>query len=93
MKHDDLPERWLSRLETHLVQLGSDRQKLSAYEFQHDLKLAFEDCSFVFLKYAFCLQDEALDELAVFTEHCGYHIFPLEETQVEELVPKVTDSN
>lgn len=93
MKHDDLPKRWLSRLESHLVQLGSDRKQLSAYEFQHDLKIAFGDGSFVFFKYALCLKDETLNELAIFTEHCGYHIFPLEETQVEELIPKWTDSD
>jgi hypothetical protein len=93
MKNEDLPARWISRLEAHLAQTGQDRQRLSAYDFQHDLKLVFEDGSFIFFKYAFCLEDETLKELAVFTEHCGYHVFPLEGTEVEELLPRTMDSN
>ena len=91
MTHDDLPERWANRLQTYLTNLGVTWGKLSAEEFQHHLKLTFEDGSFIFFHDAFYLRDEALKEMAVFTEHCGYHIFPSPGTEVEQLEPKWTD--
>jgi hypothetical protein len=50
--------------------------------------LRFGDGSFALFKYAFYLLDRAQDELAVFTEHCGYHIFNLSCTDVEILESK-----
>ena len=91
MNHDDLPERWASKLQSHLAKLAVNRDRLSAEEFHHHLKLGFEDGSFVFFHYAFYLRDETLKEIAVFTEHCGYHIFPLVGTEVEQLESKWTD--
>ena len=91
MNHDDLPDRWVQKLQGYLAELGVNRGRLSAEEFRHHLKLSFEDGSFVFFHYAFYLRDEALKEIAVFTEHCGYHIFPLLGTEVEQLESKWTD--
>ncbi len=92
MKHDDLPERWTSKLKAYLrEELGVNRDRLSAEEFHHNLKVNFEDGSFVFFHYAFYLLDRELNEIAVFTEHCGYHIFPLSGTHLELLESKWTD--
>jgi hypothetical protein len=45
--------------------------------------MEFPDGSSAFFHYAFYLKDETLGEVAVFTEHCGYHIFPLYDTRLE----------
>ena len=91
MNHKDLPERWENRLQAYLTELGITRGHLSAGEFHNHLKLTFPDGSFAFFYYAFCLRDDMLGEIAVFTEHCGYHIFPLTDTEVEQLESKGTD--
>jgi hypothetical protein len=41
--------------------------------------ITFEDDSKVEFKYAFVIQAPEMREVGVFTEHCGYHIFPLYE--------------
>ena len=90
MTHKDLPERWAVRLKAYLrEQLGRD--SLSAEEFHHSLKINFEDGSYAFFESAFHLLDRELNEVAVFTEHCGYHIFPLFGTHLELLESKWTD--
>ena len=48
------------------------------------LKLGFPDGSQAQFLYAFAIQDPDHREIAVFTEHCGYHIFPLTDTEIEE---------
>ena len=93
MKYDDLPQRWARKLKSHLrEELGLNRDKLSAEEFNNNhLKLNFADGSFAFFNFAFYLLDEESKEVAVFTEHCGYHIFPLLGTELELLEPKWPD--
>jgi hypothetical protein len=91
MKHEDLPERWDGRLQSYLHEQGVKRNRLSAEEFHHHLKLTFEDGSFAFFHHAFYLLDENLKEVAIFTKHCGYHIFPLFGTRLELLESKWTD--
>jgi hypothetical protein len=76
MNHDDLPQRWTTKLQEYLLGLGVERGRLSVEEFHHHLKLTFQDESFAFFYYAFYLEDAALKEVAVFTEHCGYTSFP-----------------
>lgn len=83
MKQEDLPQRWQSRLQNHLLEIGSKYKKLSADAFQKDLKITFTDNSHVFFYYAFYWVDEVSKEFAVFTEHCGYHIFPLINSIIE----------
>jgi hypothetical protein len=94
MKHGDLPERWAKKLEAYLrEERGSERGYLSAADFgvnQH-LKINFPDGSFAFFQHAFYLLDREGGEVAVFTEHCGYHIFPLYGTQLAALESKWTD--
>ena len=94
MKHDDLPERWAKKLKAYLrEERGSDRDHLSATDFgvNQSLRINFADGSFAFFQYAVYLLDRELNEVAVFTEHCGYHIFPLYGTQLELLESKWTD--
>ncbi len=93
MKHNDLPERWAEKLKAHLRdELGADRDYLSATDFSgQSLKINFQDGSSAFFRYAFYLLDREFNEVAVFTEHCGYHIFPLYGTHLELLESKWTD--
>jgi hypothetical protein len=51
---------------------------LSARDFpgEYDLCIDFADGSRVEFKYAFYVVREASRQIAVFTEHCGYHLFP-----------------
>ena len=85
MKQKDLPQRWQDKLQNYLVEIGSKYKELSAGAFQHDLKITFEDRSYAFFFYAFYWIDEELKEVAVFTEHCGYHIFYLPEILLESI--------
>lgn len=92
MKHKDLPERWASKLKTYLrEELRVNRNNLSAEDFRNSLKISFEDNSYAFFEFAFYLIDRDLNEVAVFTEHCGYHIFPLSGTHLKVYESKWTD--
>jgi hypothetical protein len=86
MKHSDLPERWAQKLKAFIRdELEQERETLRAGDFDYDLKLTFEDSSTVFFRYAFHISDQDLKEIAVFTEHCGYHIFPFVGAHIEIL--------
>ena len=51
---------------------------MGAGEFPFEgVRLRFDDGSEASFKYAFFVEDRERKELAVFTEHCGYHVFPL----------------
>ncbi|MCM3874122.1 MAG: hypothetical protein ND895_25825 [Pyrinomonadaceae bacterium] len=93
MNQKDLPERWARKLKKYLMEeLLVNRDCLSAEDFHHSLKISFEDGSYAFIKYAFYLLDRELNEVAVFSEHCGYHIFPLSGTNLELFESKWTDA-
>lgn len=84
MRTSELPERWSQRLREYLRnELGKNRDTLSANDFRHSLRIDFDDGSFAVFRYAFYLTDRDLNEVAVFTEHCGYHIFPLGDATLE----------
>ncbi len=83
MKHKDLPQRWLEKLQNHLKEIGSKYNELSADAFSYKLKIEFADRSYALFHSAFYWIDEEAKEIAVFTEHCGYHIFPLIDTKLE----------
>ena len=94
MKHDDLPARWAIKLKSYISEeLKNDRGRLSASDFPYLIKIDFEDGSFAFFRYAFYLLDHDLKEMAIFTEHCGYHIFPLVGTKIELLEAKWTETD
>lgn len=78
MKHQDLPERWKHKIKDFLLAKGvKDRDQLNAFDFSMSQRvtLTFEDESQVDFRYAFVIEAPEYKEIAVFTEHCGYHIF------------------
>lgn len=89
--YDDLPQRWKDNLHDWILENGSDYGKkykrLSAYDFPagEGIKITFEDKSYAFFQYSFYIIDESLREFAVFTEHCGYHVFSLGEILIETI--------
>ncbi len=84
MKHEDLPQRWKDRLGRWLATYGEDPEGLSAYDFYSEMvvKLRFDDESFAEFNHAIVIEAPELNEIGVFTEHCGYHIFNLGGTHV-----------
>ncbi|MCA1614289.1 MAG: hypothetical protein LC800_09165 [Acidobacteria bacterium] len=87
MSHE-IPERWKGRLREHmLASTGEKREHLLATDFRTDsnVSLRFRDGSFCLFRYAFYLLDQESGEVAVFTEHCGYHFFPADDLELERL--------
>lgn len=85
MRQKDLPQRWQDNLQNYLKESGSKYNSLGADAFHHNLRITFADKSHAFFYYAFCLIDKSSKEIAVFTEHCGYHVFFLIDTKVETI--------
>ncbi|UOQ74172.1 hypothetical protein [Hymenobacter cellulosilyticus] len=82
MRHEDLPERWKTKLQEYLKARGStesDRLGASDFPLNRIVRIQFEDGSHVEFRHAFVIEAPELREVAVFTEHCGYHLFPLYE--------------
>lgn len=71
-----LPSHWQENVEKYLARPGAEYNQISLADFTADLRIKFEDGSNAFFSYAFYLHDEDTSEVAVFTEHCGYHVFP-----------------
>jgi len=85
MREHELPERWRTRVIEHARSLSAGKYQglgVSAFGNQN-IRLTFPDGSEAVFRYAFVLTDENAQEIAVFTEHCGYHVFPLLDTVVE----------
>jgi hypothetical protein len=83
-----VPEAWKPRLKQYLRERhGEDRERLSAGDFPpgQSVLIRFPDGSHVLFRFALAITDEAVGEVAVFTEHCGYHVFPAGEAEVETL--------
>ncbi len=74
-----LPEHWNSWItEFAKAQTGGKYDELRVdmdNVFCGKVRLTFEDGSHAFFEAAFYVEDESRKEVAVFTEHCGYHIF------------------
>ena len=94
MQQRELPERWLRRLERYTDEkYGSDkthRGMLSAFDFANSslVSIVFPDGSYALFRYAFFIAAPDWKEVAVFTEHCGYHIYPIADLQIEQLEAK-----
>lgn len=70
MTYEQLPEHWREWLRV--------KGRLGAGDFPlAGVRLRFEDGSEVSFRYAFFVEDRERNELAVFTEHCGTHVFPM----------------
>ena len=87
MRRSDLPERWLKRLEQYTDEkYGPDfkyRGTLSTADFPSNslVHIRLTDGSQAFFNFAFIIEAPEWEEIAVFTEHSGYHIFPLFDTE------------
>jgi len=57
----------------------------------HHVAIRFADGSHAMFRHAFDLVDRDMNEIAVFTEHCGYRFFPLYDTRIELLDSVNTD--
>lgn len=80
-----IPEDWKLRLRAYLRERsGEDRDRLSASDFSNQaVIIRFPDTSHVLFQHVFAIPDEAGREVAVFTEHCGYHVFPFVDAELE----------
>ena len=71
---------WSEELSQHLGRSAEQIQQkgLSASDIplNESLHIQLMDGSFVQFEYAFHLVSPAKRAIAVFTEHCGYHVFP-----------------
>jgi hypothetical protein len=82
-----VPEAWKSRLRAYLSgKYGEPRDRLSCGDFPigQGVLIRFPDGSSVQFRSAFALTDETAGEVAVFTERCGYHVFPLVDAEVTQ---------
>ena len=83
-----VPEAWKPRLRRYLLERrGEERDQLSAGDFSpgRSVLIRFPDGSHALFRYAFAIRDEGSAEVIVFTEHCGYHVFPSADAEIEEL--------
>lgn len=91
MQH--VPDRWQPQLDEHIRKSTDGHHKhLGASDFCHHVSIRFPDGSYSLFRHAFYLIDRELNEVAVFTEHCGYHYFPLHDTELELLDSVHTDA-
>ncbi len=85
-----VPDEWKPRLRAYLWRkCGEDRDRLSASDFsaRQSVLVHFPDGSFALFRNAFAIPDEAGRAVMVFTEHCGYHVFPVGPDEVEVVQP------
>jgi hypothetical protein len=83
---EQMPTHWRDwAKELARTRSSGQREHLEAGDFNDKVRLRFPDGSFAFFEGAFCVVNEGAHEIAIFTEHCGYHIFPLEETEYSQL--------
>ena len=88
MNHADLPQRWKERLVQWIREFSSDqRTELGASDFpsSYRIRIEFDDGSRAEFQYARLIEEPLFQEIGVFTEHCGYHIFPLGGTHVTRI--------
>ena len=90
MQH--VPDRWQTQLDTYIRENTSgEHRDLGAVDFRHNVSIRLTDGSYAMFRHAFYLWDRDINENAVLTEHCGYHFFPLYDTEIELLDSVNTD--
>lgn len=85
MRHDDLPPRWKTKVVQWIRDFADDtRESFGAGDFpcSHSVSMIFDDGSTASFHYAILIEAPELNEIGIFTEHCGYHIFPLGGTHI-----------
>ena len=83
-----IPQGFEQLIRDHLRRTsGAQRNHLSAHDFPSGqaVRLKFPDGSSAYFEHAFFIQDPARQRVAVFTEHCGYHVFPLIDLSIDVL--------
>jgi hypothetical protein len=94
MQRSDLPKRWQIELDRYTDRkYGIDykyRGELSAGDFicGSMVHIRLSDGSQALFRYAFFIEAPELREVAVFTEHSGYHIFPFIDTELQQYEQK-----
>lgn len=85
MEDGDLPTRWKERIERWVqTRTGGKRSRLEAADFPNAnvAHIEFPDGSAAKFRFAVVIEAPEISEVGVFTEHCGYHIFPFVDTRV-----------
>ena len=86
---EQLISEWADELSNHLNRPAEEIRKsgLSAQDFpaSGSLHIKLMDGSFVQFEHAFHVVNPKRYAIAVFTEHCGYHVFPLHEAVVTRI--------
>ncbi len=80
MKETELPAHWKALIEKRVQERSGGRFKnLGAADFPpgQAVDIRFPDGSVASFMSAFLVVDEERQELGVFTEHSGHHLFPL----------------
>jgi hypothetical protein len=86
----ELPQRWKEKLERFTDEkYGADYKysgSLGASDFpcSSAVNIRFPDGSQANFRFAIFIEAPEWQEVGVFTEHCGYHIFPLSDAEIEE---------
>jgi hypothetical protein len=76
---------WASELAAHLGVPEDDfrANPTGHLDYPSDgVRVELMDGSFVEFRYAFALVNESRKCIAVFSEHCGHHIFPYHEARI-----------
>ncbi len=69
-------QKWFDRLPMHWQEYVRAKNWFDLSQFNSYVSIQLEDGSNMFFNYAFLVHDEEHDEIAVFTEHCGYYVVP-----------------
>lgn len=80
MQYKDLPERWQQKISQYLELKGEGHEtNLGASDFPANkvARIKFPDGSFAEFRYTLVMEAPEFNEVGIFTEHCGYHIFNL----------------
>ncbi|MGA2499158.1 MAG: hypothetical protein ABSH20_15570 [Tepidisphaeraceae bacterium] len=83
-----IPKGFEQLIRDHIRQTrGEERNHLLVFDFPsgQGVRLSFQDGSFAWFENAFFLEDRPRRLVAVFTEHCGYHVFPSGELSVAHI--------
>lgn len=98
MRQTDLPHRWKEKIERFTDEkYGPDykyRGSLSADDFPSasGVHIQFLDGSQASFRFAFFIKAPKWREVAVFTEHCGYHVFGLDDIEIQKVELSQSDS-
>jgi hypothetical protein len=80
---------WIYELSNYLKRSTDSllTQGLASTDFpsSSQIELEFPDASKVVFQSAFFLENTSRELIAVFTEHCGYHVFPIQDLQIRKI--------